>query len=230
MTNKYQILEPITAICRLVILAFKPKNTKISIRDYNIVLCEPSETYLGFHLSQSIDRYLHQDSRNDIVIINYVISNFIEWYIIPYKTHPIYNDLINLTKYLCVGLNELQQTYQMDNACFTIQYYINILSAIINDTYSSDMLYIHPNEIKTTTILNTDKLKTFWEFDDLISLIGQFNKCFIHTGIQYCKATWPEPKINDDIVCGYVIGIINVLNVMDKRFTNCITQSIKGIN
>lgn len=233
MTNKYQILEPITAICKLITLAFKPQHTKISIRDYNIILCEPTDTYLGYHITQSIDRYFHQDSRNDIVIINYVISNFIEWYIIPYKSHIIYNQLINLAKYLCVGLYELQQTYKMDNACFTIQYYINILSAIITDTYTNDMLYNNTNEIKSSTILNIDKLKTFWSIDDLVLLIEQFNRCFthIHTDIKYCKEVWTKPKsINDGIVQGYIVGITNILNSMDKKFTESVTQSIKGLN
>lgn len=237
MTHKQQILEPITAISRLITLAFKPKYTKIAIRNHNIILCEPTEDYFGFHISQSINRYINHDSRNDIVVLNHVMYNFIEWYIIPYKTTKhIYDKLINLMKYLCVGLNELQITYKIDNACFTIQYYINILSALVDDTFHNDMIYhsTDTEDTKYSTILNVNKLKSFWAIDDVILLIEQFDKCFTNVSyeekkIKYCKDYWPVSKnITDDIVQGYIVGITNVLNTMDKRFTACINHSIKG--
>src|SRR5271169_484661 len=123
-TDKNQILEPITAVSRLIILAFKPKTTKVAIRDHNVVLCEPnSDSYYGIKIPfQAVDRYWNGDSREDIFVLNHVICNFITWYIIPNKEgkdKTIYNGLINLAKYLRVSLRELQKTYKEGNPVTT---------------------------------------------------------------------------------------------------------------
>ena len=240
-THKQQILEPISTIIRLILLAFKPKNTKIAIRDHHIVLCEPcGDVYYGIHISQSLNRYINNDCRSDIVVLNNTICNFINWYVKLYKETDknIYKKIINVARYLCVGLNELQATYKTDNAGFAIQYYINILTSVIEDRFHDDMIYTpinNENELLYSTIFNTNKLKNFWPINELELLIEQIDKCFIETHNMedqiYYKKMWPEPKnVNDSLVQGHLIGITNVLNVMDKRFASMIIQSIKGIN
>ena len=195
MTEKQQILETITTVSRLITLAFKPHKTKIAIRDHNVVICEPNtDGYYGIKFSQGLDRYLNGDSRGDIYILNHVIVNFIEWYVIPYKDidTEIHNGLINMVKYLCVALKKLQSTYKTGNVVGTLQYYIIVLTAVIEDRFYSELLYTHASttrnsfldDIKSeddliySTIFDVSKFRTFWSQDELKSICSQFEKCF----------------------------------------------------
>lgn len=195
MTEKHQILETITAISRIILLAFKPHKTKIAIRDHNVVLCEQApDKYYGITLSQSIDRYWNGDSREDIYILNHVIINFIEWYVIPYKKTDveIYTGLMNMVKYLCVALKKLQATYKTGNVVGMIQYYIIVLFAVIEDKFYPELLYTNNtfpqnsfmDDIKTedemlySTIFDINKIRSFWSREELKSICEQFNKCF----------------------------------------------------
>lgn len=300
-TDKHQILEPITAVSRLITLAFKPKNTKIAIRDHNIVLCEPkTDNYLGIKIPipQSVDRYWNGDSREDIYILNHVICNFIEWYIIPYRSSDpsMFKGLINMAKYLRVALKDLQMTYRTGNVVGTLQYYINVLTALIDNTFHIDMLYNplssgrysfldenneDPQNPIYSTIFDVQKLKSFWTREELQSLCNQFDQCFklpedpdtvifrdnnvddtpiSHTDINddancsednyvdfdndqtqrrqkpqssYIKNTsyksWPVPRSQTNVIVqGHLVAISNILNMMDKRFTAMLNQSVKG--
>lgn len=195
-SDKHQILEPITAVSRLITLAFKPKNTKIAIRDHKVMLCEPvSEVYYGFNIPQGFGRYWNGDSREDIYILNHVLCNFIEWYIIPHKESDpdIYKGMINMAKYLRVGLKELQNTYKTGNAVCTIQYYIILLTSVIEGWFYSSLLYnpssserksflddddLESDSIIYSTIFDVQKFKHFWSKEELRSLCSQFDKCF----------------------------------------------------
>lgn len=197
-TDKHQILEPITAVARLITLAFKPENTKVAIRDHNIVLCEPkSDTYYGVTIPQSVDRYWNGDSREDIYVLNHVLCNFIDWYIIPYRNKDpdseIYKGLLNMANYLRVGLKKLQNTYKSGTTVGTLQYYLIVLTAVVEGWFRPDMLY---NPISTgresfldndlldgenliySTIFDVEKFKQFWSREELQSLCNQFEKCF----------------------------------------------------
>jgi len=225
-TDKQQILEPITAMARLITLAFKPIGTKISIRDHNVVLCEPNNNVynaripiplpINIPIPQGVNRYLNGDSREDIFVLNHALCNFIEWYIIPYKKldPTIYDGLINMARYLRVGLRVLQKTYKTGNAVGTLQYYILILTALIDGHYTPDMLYGLPTLERTpgarvttnvqntffqertsflddphfegestmySTIFDVNKLKSFWNVEELKSLCNQFDMCFVHS-------------------------------------------------
>lgn len=194
-STKQQILEPITAISRLVLLSFYPVGTKIAIRDHKIVICPNTnksylkDFYLNESIVQGIDRFMNGDSRDDMYILNQVILNFIEWYVIEYKEKDkkIYKHLLSLIKYLVVGLRKLQLTYKTGNVVLTLQYFINVLLSIINDTYDESMLYLFMNDeidldgdlIKYSTIFDTDKLRLFWTSTEIMSICSQFDKCFI---------------------------------------------------
>lgn len=195
MTEKHQVLETITAVSRIITSVFKPHKTKIAIRDHNVVLCEPlSDKYYGIKFPQGIDRYWNGDSREDIYILNHVIINFIEWYIIPYKDTDteLYYSLINMAKYLCVALKKLQSTYKTGNVVGILQYYIIVLTSVIEDTFTSDLLYTQEtssrdsflDDMKTedemvySTIFDINKFRTFWSREELKSICDQFDKCF----------------------------------------------------
>lgn len=203
--DKQQILETITTVSKLISLSFKPVGTKISIRDHKLILCDTNktDTYFTIPFSQQIDRIFNKDSREDIYVLNHVIVNFIQWYLIPYKSNnsPIYKDLLEMTKYLCVGLKRLQLTYKKGNVVGTLQYYINVLTAVIEDKFCSTMLYIYEddspqdtiekgeskdneedeNELEYSTFLDIEKIKNFWSDKEIHQIFEQFNKCFRNT-------------------------------------------------
>jgi len=198
MSNKYQVLETITAVARIITLVFKPKGTKIAIREHNIVLCDPNPNkYYGVKFAQGLDRYINGDSRDDIYILNRVICNFIELYILPSKqtSHDLYKHYINLAQYLRLGLISLQETYKTGTVVGTLQYYIIVLTAIIDNTYYSEMLYNRTisrkksflddsssqeeeENIVYSTIFDIDKFKNFWSHEEILSLCTQFESCF----------------------------------------------------
>lgn len=303
-TDKHQILEPITAVSRLITLAFKPKGTKIAIRNHNIVLCEPKSnnnaSYYDLFVPQGVDRYLNGDSREDIWIINHVLCNFIDWYINPYKNSDadidIYKGLLNMANYLRVGLKELQNTYKSGTAVGTIQYYIIVLTAVIEGRFRQDMLYtpsstgresfldtdeIDGSNLIYSTIFDVEKFKHFWSKEELKSLCGQFDTCFkpadepnivvfrddtvdeldlidcehiiddnnsdgyglSDDGVEYkrntCKSDkvvsqyfeipLPTPKSQSNVIVkSQLIGIYNILSLMDNRFTTMLSHSVKG--
>ena len=321
-TDKHQILEPITAISRLITLAFKPKGTKIAIRNHNIVLCEPKNnntaSYYNLLVPQGIDRYWNGDSREDIWIINHVLCNFIDWYINPYKNSDIdsdldiYRGLLNMANYLRVGLKELQNTYKSGTAVGTIQYYIIVLTAVIEGRFRQDMLYtpsstgresfldtdeIDGSNLIYSTIFDVEKFKHFWSKEELKSLCGQFDTCFKpadepnivvfrddtadeldmidcehiiddnnsdgYGGLtddvveyngskrntyksdknssqlqhqqqhqqqhQYLEIPLPTPKSQSNVIVkSQLIGIYNILSLMDNRFTTMLSHSVKG--
>jgi hypothetical protein len=203
-----QVLEAVTAIARIATLAFYPDGTKIAFRNHNIVICPPTKTDIIYHLMpqklmQGIDRYWNSDSRDDLHIFNHVIKNFIDLYIIPYKKKNMqtYNNLINLTKYACVGLIKLQRTYseQHCNAVLVIQLYINILRDLIRGKHDETSFYVpygqaakpivgdgddveQDHYFTLSTIFDIEKIKTFWSQRELDKLCEQFNGCFKNQG------------------------------------------------
>ena len=58
--EKIQVIEPLTCMIRLAILAYKPKGTKVCIYENAIYIQEPS-------LLQGPIRWLSGDNRNDMV-------------------------------------------------------------------------------------------------------------------------------------------------------------------
>lgn len=195
--SKQQLLETITTISKLILLSFKPIGTKIAIREHKLVVCDPINTkyYINSTITQGIDRCWNNDSREDMYVLNHVIVNFIELYVQPYKSKDpiIYENLIKLSKYLCVGLKRLQRTYGSCNVSLVLQYYVNVLMTVISETYCNDMLFNlsknHDNDetqaptidrktLEYSTMLDIDKITNFWSDEEIKSIADQFGKCF----------------------------------------------------
>jgi len=278
MSNKYQVLETITAVARIITLVFKPKGTKIAIRDHNIVLCEPNPSkFYGLKIAQGLDRYINGDSREDIYVLNRVICNFIELYITPSKqmAPDMYSHYINLAQYLRLGLITLQETYKSGTVVGTLQYFIIVLTAIIDNTYYPEMLYNrtisrkksflddsssqdtqdnNKDNVIYSTIFDIDKFKNFWTQEEILSLCTQLESCFKNPikkkERRDSNISDNSYEINDDdieeqednnkyatpkstsnlLVQGYLLSISNILDIMDKRFTTILEQSVKGSN
>lgn len=251
-----QVLETITAMARIATLTFYPDGAKIAFRNHKTVICSPTEGHhiIPLTLLQGFDRYWNSDSRDDLYIFNIVIKNFVELYLNPYRSldkedKETYFNLINLAKYTCLGLIKLQKTYEdrYCNAVLVIQLYINILKDIINEKYDPSTFY----DIDSGhTIFDMDKVKTFWSKDDLNIMCNQFNGCFkSQTKIDQAifnkdnthlvdlildsdmsKAfVLPEPNNQSiPVVRGFIVSIIEILNMMDDKFVEALNQSMKG--
>jgi hypothetical protein len=166
-------LEPFMTLCRIATLAFSPIGTKIAIRNNALILCEPLYAYgiLGV-FKQSIDRTYNGDSRDDLFVLNSVIIEFNEKYILYYKSQnkEIYLKLINLVKYACVGLLLLKKTYGENLTSIAIHSYITGLISIINDDFHEGIL--HNNEMSINDeirYLNDVQLK---------DIVCEFDRCF----------------------------------------------------
>lgn len=256
-TEKYQVLETITAVSRLIMLVFKPLGTKIAIREHKIVLCDKSEgTYFYTKYAQGLNRYFNGDSRDDIYVLNSVIYNFIEWYIVPYKdkNHKLYDGMIKMAQYLCIGLKKLQKTYDTGIIVLTLQYYITVLMAVINDTYYNGMIFISkPNqnafldetdsfddnenddddEVCYSTIFDIDKFKNFWTIDELLNLCDQFNNCFKSHNNSVVEDSKDTDSIdedsNSDIVDKEKTKIPYILPIPRKKNSPIVIGHLAGI-
>lgn len=202
-SSKQQVLETISSISKIIMLTFKPIGTKIAIRNHTIVLCDSDldengiwKSYMGVNLTlQGIERYWNGDSRDDLYVLNHVLTNFIELYVMSHTgDQDMYNRLVKMCQYICCGLKRLQETYIEGNVVAVLQYYINVLQAVINNTYNKNMLYstnhLDPHNKKRSnndeekdnmeysSIFDKNKIKNFWSNDELKSIITQFDKCF----------------------------------------------------
>ncbi len=90
MASKRQLLCPINGVCRLILLNFKPKGTKIRISNHAIELVDPDYT-------QGISRWWGKDSRDDICALYTMVVRFIELYLCPAKKDK--RDRKIITKY-----------------------------------------------------------------------------------------------------------------------------------
>lgn len=76
MSPKKQLLDPLGTMCKLVSLNFRPKNTKISIKDHILTLQDPN-------WFQCLVRWYNDDSRENISELYYAIIRLIKWFLVP---------------------------------------------------------------------------------------------------------------------------------------------------
>lgn len=147
-TNNNNILEPLCVIFRLAILQYKPKNTKLSIKNNSIKYQEPS-------YEQGILRYWEGDCREDLHNLYHPILKCVNWYL--YENYQfLYDECIS-------GLCFLNDVYD-DNSTIkhTITHYMNVIRLNDNDDYKKN--------IKFNPII--DSLKDIWTTEELNSAIS----------------------------------------------------------
>ncbi len=113
MTNRKQLLDPIGTMCRLIMLNFRLKGTRIGNNNYAITIQVPSSV-------QWVQRKLNGDDRDNISSLFSAIIKIIEWYINPlydlkYKnkrTKIISTQLDNPTENLNLVVNEASETIE----------------------------------------------------------------------------------------------------------------------
>jgi len=97
--EKNIIIDPMSCLIKLGLLAFYPVGTKISIVDNKITLAEPS-------IFQGAFRFLNGDGREDLHNLCVPIMKSIEWY---WNTED--KEIGALFDYAITGLDKLRSTY-----------------------------------------------------------------------------------------------------------------------
>ena len=114
-STKHSIIDPLTCLIRLSLLEFKPKNTKISIKNNKITYNDPN-------VLQGTIRWSNGDNREDIHNIYNPILKAIQWY------EPNNEDITTIFNFAIKGLTKLQSSYE-DNSIIShsIKYYITYI-------------------------------------------------------------------------------------------------------
>lgn len=236
-TSKRQILDPIGAGCKLILLTFANKGTKIRIIDHTVQLVPNNYTESLFYRP-----LIYGDKRDDICILFPAIIRFIELYLLETNsnkennndlnnelltfdntdkiTNPkefIYSDkcrenMKKLAEYMIEGLGHLSETYDFDNAVFTIQCFSNLLSSAINGHYSPNLLPKHLKDITHQNIIDVSKIKGLWNDDVIIKLTELFENCFDAL-----------KKQNMTLVNSYNAAIQKILSDKDDEFKKSIS-------
>lgn len=114
--DKKSILDPLTCIIRLAILAFKPIGTKISVYENRISYNDPC-------VLQGPVRWSYGDKRGDLHNLYNPIKKALLWY-------DIENDEIKgIMKYTIHGLNNLKRSYDTNSIItHSLDHYITLLN------------------------------------------------------------------------------------------------------
>ncbi len=231
MSTKQQLLEPISTIVKLILLQFKSQNTKISIRNHCMHYDDQSyEKKMSMPMAsfqQALTRTLRGDSREDIAVLNNVLINYIEWYIINnnnIESQKIFTNMINMS--IC-GLKKLQNTYlnnynSVSNVILTLQYYITLIEDIVEKLikngkdFKSRVVDINTNELQN--IVDIEIIKELWSDEDIVSLHSDLNYCVKHR----------DNITHNSLIKAKMESITTLLNLKDEIFMNMVKNSIGG--
>lgn len=124
--DKTYILDPLTCLCKIALLAFLPDKTKIAISHHVLRLQEYNNT-------QWLLRMQNGDSRVDISYLNMPLMRAAEWYIADQGKLEISEttsaEIKIITEFAIRGLSKLQNsTYRTDLVVrIILQHFINML-------------------------------------------------------------------------------------------------------
>lgn len=228
MNNKYQLLDPIGTLCKLISLVFCELNTKIAIHNHILVIQKPNNY-------QPIMRTINGDTKEVISQLYYVIIRLINWYLLKPTNKEDLNEnwliinqseeVIKLTKYLCIALKKLQMTYEYGNVILAIQFYVNILEDTLNEKFDISQLpqCISSKESEYDTLLDYSKLKNFWDLERLRRISDSYTNCF---------KIMSDNNTNENdkklLIDGYLSSIFASLQIMDLEFQKLIMNSNRG--
>lgn len=244
-TSKRQILDPIGVGCKLILLTFADKGTKIRITDHTVQLVPNYYTESLFYRP-----LVYGDKRDDICVLFSAIVRFIELYLLEKKTlskveqqnsllanfedsndkqeltgkespkeqfkefaysEKCRENMKKLAGHIIEGLSHLAETYEFDNAVFTIQCFSNLLSSAIEGHYTPNLLPKHLRDITSQNIIDVSKIKGLWGDDVIIELTELFEKCFDASRRQ-----------NITLVNSYNAAIQKILTDKDEEFKKSI--------
>jgi hypothetical protein len=199
--EKIQVIEPMTCIIRLAILAFKPRGTKICIYENTIYIQEPS-------LLQGPVRWLSGDNRNDLHHLLSPITKALVRY------DPQTDESISsIFQFAVKGLNRLKLAYSLSpnqNSSLTshsIDLYINLIKERLDGNLPDDT---DSSESNTNTYNSFTQLWT----DDQIKLIHNLFK---------------EANVHKKECDSYLDAIENILSTKVKYAKEILVRNMDAI-
>jgi hypothetical protein len=212
MASKRQFMDPVSSICKIILLKIYSSGTKIRIIDHTIQIVPDVYT------ERMVFRPWYKDSREDMCALYPVIVRFIELFYNEKKEKEkdskCFEALQKLSEYSIEGLQSLEKTYGYDNAVFTLKYYSNLLQSSINNTYDQTMLPEHLKDLTSQNLLDITKIKNLWKDENIIYVCKLFDDCF-------------EAISNDrrELINGYKTAIELFLNARDEEFKKMILST-----
>jgi len=224
MSNKQQIIEPINGIAKIILLQYKGDNTKLSLHGFSIHYddIEQTNTYLEY----VIYRTIRGDSREDIAVLEDMIVNYLDWYIINNEDMESRTKFIKLALLSINGFRKLQKNVykKKSNVTLVLQYYINLINTVISDInkYKDKkmfklLLIISDNNDDnddTINLVNVEGFKKIWAIEEINKLYDEIINCF-------------EPNLEkktDDFTIAKVKVLLEILEKKDDLFKNEVTK------
>lgn len=193
MNNKKQILDPLSCLCKLGMLTYYNKGTKISIINNMIYIQELDKI-------QWLKRTYNRDGKDDISILYNPIIKSIEWYILnnelcdndlnddsdnvdldDEKNNDLANKknneryIKNIISHAIIGLDRLQETYGDGNVILAIKFLKNNLKMSLTNDFSMEK-FIQFNEIgPENNGINYAKIRKIWKIDKIRLVSNQFD-------------------------------------------------------
>lgn len=237
MASKKQPIDPICALCRIIMLNFKDLKTKIGINGHSISIQEPTSM-------QSIMRLYYGDNREDVFELFYLIVHIIAWFVAPINApkeptdalmiltssttemkpmgiskkidERFVGELKKMIGYMCTGLSRLQDTYKNGNVVLAIQYYVNLLNDGLEGKFSLGRIPgCLTEDLDIDTSMKT-KIVGMWNYDRLHVVCDLYDNCFMELKKNANKKT--------DIISGYLLSIDSILCVYEKEFKTQLKQ------
>ena len=224
MSSKQQILEPITSIVKLALLYFKSDSTKISFYNYGIYYDDPSDNIFMYH---AFNRKIRGDSREDISVLNGMIVNYLDWYIINNEDSVLCSKFVGILKHAINGLKKIKQTYVKtqnlnlnSNVTLTLQYYINLIVDVLENiekyknvkVFKEYTSYIECDQIN---LVDVKKIREIWSDDEINTLYSDLEFCF-------------DKNHSMDYVHAKVKGLNDILQKKDCQFCDTVKKSLGG--
>lgn len=126
------------------------------------------------------------------------------------------SELKKMIRYMCIGLEKLQNTYKNGNVVLTIQYYINLLEDGLNGSFDIKRL---PHCLVEDVWIDTplkDKIVETWDFERLHRVCAIYDDCFAEIS--------KNSKLKDEIIDGYLLAIEKLLTTYEKEFSAHLKQ------
>ena len=131
ITNKNDLLDPLSVIIKLNILNYKPVGTKISIQNNKI--CLQDNTYV-----QGTIRSIYGDKKNDLNMLYGPIIYACVFYLSPSNR----DKYLKLFQSASSGLAKLKETYTGKDIIYNIEQIINIVDTFINKEDSDPAIFV----------------------------------------------------------------------------------------
>lgn len=242
MSLKKQPIDPICALCRISLLNFKEINTKIGIGEHAVNIQEPHpiQSIMRYYNGNGKEDLFELFNLVTHLIVWFLVpigkDNTITTRSkdhVSLKKHDekksdsesphekkfdekFLKDLKKMVKYMCIGLEKLQNTYKFGNVILTIQYYINLLEDGLSGSFNTKRLpQCLVEDLWIESPLKT-KVIELWDFERLHRVCTIFEDCFAEAQ--------KNSKFKDELINGYVFSIENILSTYEKEFNVNIKQ------